>query len=90
MKSVVAFGLCLILFTIAAGDRSLLALLKVRRDAHALSSRILELRSENARLKADADALRSDPAVIESVARETLGLARADEIVVTRPKRPAR
>jgi len=45
-----------------------------------------ELRAENAQLKARAEALRNDPAAIEVVARETLGLARPDELVVTRPK----
>jgi cell division protein FtsB len=51
-----------------------------------LSLQIAALREENARLKARAEALRTDAPTIEAVARETLGLARADEIVVTRPR----
>jgi cell division protein FtsB len=74
------------LFTMFAGDNSLPALLKARRDAQMLTRTISELRSENARLKARAEALRNDPSTIEAVARETLGLARADELIVTRPK----
>lgn len=86
MKCVVAFGLCVMLFTLFTGDNSLPAILKARRDAQALNRTISELRSENARLKARVEALRNDPATIEVVARETLGLARPDELVVTRPK----
>jgi cell division protein FtsB len=86
MKSVVAFGLCLVLFNVAASERGLPALLRARQQANQLSRQISALRAENTRLKARASALRSDPATIEGAAREMLGLARADEIVVTRPK----
>jgi cell division protein FtsB len=86
MKCAVAFGLCVLLFTAFTGDSNLQAILKARRDAAALTRTISALRSENARLKARAEALRNDPSAIERVARETLGLARADELVVTRPK----
>ena len=86
MKVAVAFGLCVMLFTLFARENSLPALLKARRDAQALDRTISNLRTENAQLKARAEALRSDPSAIERVARETLGLARADELVVTRPK----
>jgi cell division protein FtsB len=85
MKSVLAFGLCIILFSTFGGERGA-NILGARRDAQALAAQIDALRSENARLKAEADALRSDPATIEAVARQTLGLARADEIVVTRAR----
>lgn len=83
MKSVAAFGLCLILMTMFAGDRGLPAVFKARRDAQELSRRIAAIRAENAELKVRADALRTDPAAIERVARETLGFARPDELVVT-------
>jgi cell division protein FtsB len=83
MKSVVAFGLCIILMSIFAGERGLPAVFKARREARELSRRIAAIRAENAGLKARAEALRSDPATIERVARETLGFARPDELVVT-------
>lgn len=93
MKSVVAFGLCIILMSMFAGERGLPAVFKARREARELSQRIAAIRAENAALEARADALRTDPATIERVARETLGFARADELVVTgRPsadRRPA-
>jgi cell division protein FtsB len=86
MKIGVAFGLCLLLFTIFTGDNGLPALLRARRDVQSLSRQIAALRAENARLAARAEALRNDPSAIEAVARETLGLARPDELVVTRWK----
>jgi cell division protein FtsB len=93
MKGVVAFGLCVILMSMFAGERGLPAVFKARRDARELAQRIAAIRAENSGLKARAEALRTDPATIERVARETLGFARADELVVTgRPsadRRPA-
>lgn len=83
MKSIVAFGLCIVLMSMFAGERGLPAVFKARRDARELSQRIAAVRAENAGLKARAEALRTDPAAIERVARETLGMARADELVVT-------
>ena len=82
MKGVVAFGLCIILMSIFAGERGLPALFKARRDARELSTRIADIRAENAALKTRAEALRSDPVTIERVAREMLGFARPDELVV--------
>jgi cell division protein FtsB len=86
MKSLAAFGLCIVLFSTFGGDRGLPALVKARRDAGTLSAEISALRAENARLRIRAEALRSDRATIEAVARDTLGFARADEIVVTRQR----
>ena len=86
MRIVVAFGLCVALFTAFTGDNNLPALLKARRDAQALTRTISELRAENAQLKARAEALRNDPLAIETVARQSLGLARPDELVVTRAR----
>ena len=86
MKIVVSFGLCVLLFTIFTGDNGLPALLRVRRDMQSLTQQIAALRAQNAQLKARVEALRNDPSTIEVIARETLGLARPDEFVVTRAK----
>lgn len=89
MKSVVAFGLCIILMSIFAGERGLPAVFKARRDARELTGRIAAIRAENVALKARAGALRTDPATIERVAREMLGFARPDELVVVTGPLPA-
>src|SRR5687768_1701400 len=83
MKSMVAFGLCIILMSMFAGERGLPAVFKARREARELSRQIAAIQAENAVLKARADALRTDPGTIDRVARETLGFARPDELVIT-------
>jgi cell division protein FtsB len=54
----------------------------LRRDLTALHARNQELAAENQRLAREAEALRTDPAAIERVARDELGWVRAGEVVV--------
>ena len=89
MKIGVAFGICVILFTVFAGDRGLPAVVKARRQSAELTGEIGRLRAANARLRARAEALRTDPGTIERIARESLGLVRADELVVIASARPS-
>ena len=84
MKTFVAFGVCLVLMAIFAGERGLPALLQARRQAEDLTREIARLRDQNLRLRQRVEALRADPRAIERVARESMGLARPDELVVTR------
>ena len=76
-------GLSILLFSVA-GDRGVTAMLRTHQRARTLSADIAAIRAENAKLRARAEALRTDLSAIEREARQTLGLARADEIVVTR------
>jgi cell division protein FtsB len=63
------------------GDRGILNLLEKRRQVDALRVELDELRAENARLGSEIRSLRASPRAIERLAREQLGLARADETV---------
>jgi cell division protein FtsB len=63
------------------GDRGLLQLVSQRERRDALAREIEQLKTDNARLAADIRALRQDPAAIERIAREELGLARPGETV---------
>ena len=63
------------------GDRGILHLMTQRQQAEALARELDALRGDNARLAAEIAALRSDPAAIERIAREELGLARPGETV---------
>jgi cell division protein FtsB len=85
MRVAVAFAVCLLLFGLFGDDHGVRAMLQARRDARVLATTIEALRAENALLRQRADALRRDPAVIEAVARETLGLMKPGELVIVRP-----
>jgi cell division protein FtsB len=63
------------------GDRGLLQLVSQRERRDALAREIEQLKSDNSRLADDIRALRQDPAAIERIAREELGLVRPGETV---------
>jgi len=64
-----------------AGDRGLLAMLRVRREYRELAATVARDRAENARLGEQARRLREDPAAVEEVARRELGLIKPGEKV---------
>jgi cell division protein FtsB len=64
-----------------AGDRGLLAMLRVRGQYTALASTLARERAENARLADQARRLRDDPTAVEEVARRELGLIKPGEKV---------
>jgi cell division protein FtsB len=64
-----------------AGDRGLLAMLRVRGQYTALAATLARERADNARLAEQARRLREDPAAVEEVARRELGLIKPGEKV---------
>jgi cell division protein FtsB len=65
-----------------AGERGLVATTRARRASTDLSENVERLRRENRELRDKAKRLREDPATIESLAREELGLIRPGEVLV--------
>jgi len=63
------------------GRSGLARLFELRRGAAELHRRNEAARAENARLRAQAAALKSDPRALERVARDELGLVKRGEIV---------
>ena len=63
------------------GEKGLLESMRARRHYQQLSASLEDLKRENARLRDEARRLREDPAAIESLAREELGLIRPGEVV---------
>ncbi|MFQ5456956.1 MAG: septum formation initiator family protein [Myxococcota bacterium] len=73
----------LIMTVIAAssGDYGLVRLFRLRAEHDRLLTRNLELEADNARLAQNVRRLRKDRHAIEKIAREELGMVKADEIV---------
>ncbi len=76
-------GLVLVLIVAAAdADSGLSAWMRLRTELADASDRIQQLRAENAGLREEVTALRSDSFAIERAIREDLELARSGETVV--------
>ena len=80
-------GLAALIVSIAAvtGDRGYLDVKGQRARLSKLRAEVASLERENAILLAEVRALRTDPFVIERIAREKLGYARPGEIVFEFP-----
>jgi cell division protein FtsB len=63
------------------GEKGLLESMRARRQYQQLARSLDDLKRENARLRDEARRLNEDPAAIESIAREELGLMRSGEVV---------
>ena len=63
------------------GEKGLLESMRARRQYEQLERSVEDLKRENARLREQTRLLNEDPAAIESLAREELGLMRPGEIV---------
>jgi cell division protein FtsB len=83
-------GVCVILADSIVGDRGVSARVEAQREYVRAEQRLEDLRNENAGLRHEARRLESDPAAIEAIAREELGLIKRGEILVvltsTRPR----
>jgi len=64
-----------------AGEKGLLESMRARHEYQQLASSLEDLKRENARLRDEVRRLNEDPAAIESLAREELGLIRPGEVV---------
>ena len=82
MNYLLMFATAVLLVDALVGERGLVATTKARRQAAELQASVDEVRAENARLRETANRLESDPAAIESLARESLGLIRPGEVLV--------
>jgi cell division protein FtsB len=88
LRFAIVFLLALVVVSVI-GNRSLLRLYQMHRDRAALSRENEQLMSVNAALAEEVRALRADPARVEAIAREELGLVKPGELVYEfRPATP--
>ena len=88
LRLAVVFLLALIVASVM-GNRSLLKIYQMHRNRAALEREIDQLTATNASLAAEVRILRTDPARVEAIAREELGLVRPGELVYEfRPASP--
>jgi cell division protein FtsB len=67
------------------GAHGFMAMRRTQKEIERLRSDIDRLNAENQQLGDEVKALRSDPKLIERIAREEMGLARPGEIIIRLP-----
>lgn len=79
-------ALVLVLLALALfGDKGVVHTLQMSRYKAELEARLADLKSENARLREEIDALRNDHRRIERLARQELGMVKEDELIYQFP-----
>ena len=82
LLAVVGFLLLNLLLLIVFGDRGLVDLTHLRDRRDTLRSQNREIAAENLRLNRSVHRLRNDPAYVEHMARQELGMVAPGEIVL--------
>jgi cell division protein FtsB len=92
LNYVLVFVTVVLVVDALVGERGLVDTLRARRQHEAVAAALAQKRRENARLRDDIRRLKEDPAAIESLAREELGLIREGEVlfIVRDTQSPAR
>jgi len=83
-RMLIAASILLALYLLTSfilGEMGFVKYYRMKAQYNTLTEEISTLKQDNARLVRDVRALRSDPACIERIARDKLGLARQGEIV---------
>ena len=81
LNYVLGFVTVVLVVDALVGDKGLLDTMRARRQHAELAAALAQKRHENERLREDIRRYRNDPAAIESLAREELGLMREGEVL---------
>jgi cell division protein FtsB len=76
---VLVFATAVLVLNVIFGDKGVLATSRVRREHDQLAAEVARAKAENAALAEEARKLAGDPATIEGLARDELGLIRRGE-----------
>jgi cell division protein FtsB len=82
LRLTVVFLGCVLLLDAVFGERGLFQTIRSRQDLLRAAQQLTALKRENAALRGEVRRLQQDPATLEFVARQQLGLVRAGEILV--------
>ncbi len=82
LVSLVALVLFNILLVIVFGDRGLVEVSRLKAERSQLSRDNRELTEKNLALHREIERLKSDPAYIEHIARQELGMIGRDEVII--------
>jgi cell division protein FtsB len=85
MTWLLGLALALLLLQDIFGTHGLIAMRRSQREAAQVQQEITQVDEENQRLQDNVKALKSDPAAIERIAREEMGLARPGEHIFRLP-----
>jgi cell division protein FtsB len=84
-----ASGVALLLISDVFGTHGVLAMRRSQKQAADIEKKIEQLNQENRQLEDRVKALKTDPAAVEHIAREEMGLARPGEYIFkVAPKQP--
>ena len=83
-----ALGLALLLLQDLFGTHGLLAMRRAQKEAARVQREIDQINLQNRQLQESVKALKTDPAAIERIAREEMGLARPGEYIFKLPAKP--
>lgn len=85
---VMGFVLFALLVHDVFGDHGFLAMRRAQKEVAQLQQEIQQLNEENSRLSEQVKALKTDPRIIERIAREEMGLAKPGELIFKMPPKP--
>jgi len=87
----IGFVLIVLVADALVGDKGMIDTIRARRHYKEVADALAQKRQDNTRLRDEIRRLKEDPAAIESLAREQLGLIRDGEVVfIVRDVDPAR
>lgn len=88
-RTILGLLLVLLLMDNIFGTHGYLAMRRTQKEIAALKKDLQRLNDENQQLAEQVKALKSDPQLIEKIARDELGLARPGEVIIRIPQQPA-
>ncbi|MBZ5541888.1 MAG: septum formation initiator family protein [Acidobacteriia bacterium] len=88
-RTILGLLMVLLLMDNIFGTHGYLAMRRTQKEIAALKKDLQRLNDENQQLAEQVKALKSDPQLIEKIARDELGLARPGEVIIRIPQQPA-